>query len=105
METALRQQFLLAAGYEEVDYPTLKAFARNSVAYSFLPAPDRARLLARLDADFDAFERLDVSTAWVAGGSRIVQSDSARAATIGPLRPDVRRRSDGAGAGLSRPGL
>ena len=57
MGTDLREQFLLAAGYEEVDYPTLKAFARNSVAYSFLPAPDRARLLARLDVDFDAFER------------------------------------------------
>ena len=35
---------------------TLKTIAMNSIAYSFLPAADRQRLLRRLEDDFEVFE-------------------------------------------------
>ena len=56
MLSDLRQQFVLAATSDTVSYPTLKAFARNSIAYSFLPDADRQRLLYRLDDALAAFE-------------------------------------------------
>ena len=56
MGTDLREQFALAAGYEQIGYLDLKTFVRNSVEYSFLPGTDRARLAAKLEQDLDAFE-------------------------------------------------
>ena len=41
---------------DAVSYRTLKAFALNSIAYSFLPDADRQRLLRRLENDFASFE-------------------------------------------------
>ena len=62
MLSDLKQQFALAARNRAVSYPTLKAFALNSIARSFLPEPDRRRLLRRLENDFAAFE----ATRWEA---------------------------------------
>ena len=56
METDLREQFALAAQFEEVDYGDLKSLARNSLLHSFLPSNDKQRLLARLEKDLVAFE-------------------------------------------------
>ena len=56
MLSDLRQQFALAARNDAVSYRTLKGFAMNSIAYSFLPDADRQRLLRRLAEDFAAFE-------------------------------------------------
>ena len=62
MLSDLRQQFALAARNPSVSYPTLKTFAMNSIAYSFLPDADRQRLLRRLEDDFATFE----ATPWEA---------------------------------------
>ena len=62
MLSDLKQQFALAARNRAVSYPTLKAFALNSIARSFLPEPARHRLLRRLENDFAAFE----ATRWEA---------------------------------------
>ncbi len=64
MLSDLTQQFALAARNDSVSYRTLKALARNSIEYSFLPAADRGRVLRRLDGDFAAFE----ATLWNARG-------------------------------------
>ena len=56
MLSDLRQQFALAARNPSVSYPTLKTFAMNSIAFSFLPDADRQRLLRGLEDDFAAFE-------------------------------------------------
>ena len=64
MLSDLRQQFTLAARNDAVSYGTLKTFAMNSIAYSFLPDADRRRLLRRLEDDFAAFE----ATMWGTGG-------------------------------------
>ena len=56
MLSDLRQQFALAARNPSVSYPTLKTFAMNSIAFSFLPDVDRQRLLRGLEDDFAAFE-------------------------------------------------
>ena len=62
MLSDLKPQFALAARNRAVSYPTLKAFALNSIARSFLPEGDRRRLLRRLESDFAAFE----ATRWEA---------------------------------------
>ena len=64
MLSDLPQQFALAARNEAVSYRTLKTFAINSIAYSFLPDAHRQRLLRRLEGDFAAFE----ATPWRTGG-------------------------------------
>jgi hypothetical protein len=56
MGTGLRQQFVLAAAYDELSYRDLKGFIRNSIGYSFLAPADRTRLLRRLDRELAAFE-------------------------------------------------
>ena len=69
MLSDLRRQFALAARNVAVSYPTLKALATNSIAYSFLPQVDRQRLLRRLEGDFAVFE----ATRWETphgGGAR-----------------------------------
>ena len=69
MLSDLRLQFALAARNVAVSYPTLKALATNSIAYSFLPQVDRQRLLRRLEGDFAVFE----ATRWETshgGGAR-----------------------------------
>ena len=63
MLSDLRQQFALAARNDAVSYRTLKAFALNSIAYSFLPDADRQRLTRRLEDDFASFE----ATRWGGG--------------------------------------
>ena len=56
MLSDLRQQFALAARNDGVSYQTLKGFALNSIAHSFLQEADRRRLLRRLENEFAAFE-------------------------------------------------
>ena len=56
MGTGLREQYRLAAGYDQISYLDLKRMVRNSIEYSFLEAEDRARLAERLERDLAAFE-------------------------------------------------
>jgi adenosine deaminase len=71
MGTGLREQYQLAAAYEELSYLDLKQFVRNSVEYSFMEPGARARLQDRLEGEFAAFE-----------------SGRARAASQGGEEPD-----------------
>ncbi len=56
MSTDLREQFALAAEVAEVDYQTLKTFARNSLEVSFLATADKRRLQRQLERQLEAFE-------------------------------------------------
>ena len=57
MGTTLREQFRIAASFEEVDYLDLREFALDSVRYSFLPDGERAVLERQLLGEFEAFEQ------------------------------------------------
>jgi adenosine deaminase len=39
-----------------IDYPTLKTFARNSIAYAFVDAATKRTLEERLETEFSRFE-------------------------------------------------
>ena len=57
MLTTMREQFVLAAAFSEVDYLALKGFVFNSIRYGFHSSGDRERLLDDLTRDFAEFER------------------------------------------------
>ncbi len=54
--TSLTHEFRKAVGEQELDYITIKAMARNSIAYAFVEDGTKARLLAELDDAFTRFE-------------------------------------------------
>ena len=56
MGTGLREQFVLAAGYEQICYRDLKQIIRNSIEYSFLEDGERERLAKRLERELADFE-------------------------------------------------
>ncbi len=56
MVTTLREQFEVAARFDEVSYGTLKRFALDSIRRSFLEERERLRLEAELRRRFAAFE-------------------------------------------------
>jgi adenosine deaminase len=56
MGTGLREQFVLAAGYEQISYRDLKQIIRNSIEYSFLEDGERDRLAKRLERELAEFE-------------------------------------------------
>jgi adenosine deaminase len=50
-------EFVKAVQEHNLDYPTLKRLARNSIAFSFADAATRARLTTQLEAAYTEFER------------------------------------------------
>lgn len=56
-------EFLRAVEEHGLDYVTLKQLARNSVAYAFVDAANKARLQADLESAFRAFERQQATAA------------------------------------------
>ena len=54
--TEMTVEYFKAATEQGLDYSTLKQMAVNSIKYSFVQEPVKARLLARLERDFVAFE-------------------------------------------------
>jgi hypothetical protein len=54
--STLTLEFRKAVEEQGVDYPTLKAMARNSLEFSFADAATKTRLRSDLDAAFGAFE-------------------------------------------------
>jgi adenosine deaminase len=53
----MTMEYVRAVQEQGLTYSKLKEMSRNSIRYAFLQEPVKARLLARLDADFAAFER------------------------------------------------
>ncbi|MGK2961766.1 MAG: adenosine deaminase family protein [Gemmatimonadaceae bacterium] len=54
--TSLTHEFRKAVEEQGLDYMTIKAMARNSIAYAFVEDGTKARLLAELDDAFTRFE-------------------------------------------------
>lgn len=54
--SSITREFERAVEEHELDYPTLKALARNSLQFSFAQADAKAQLLEAFDADLRAFE-------------------------------------------------
>lgn len=52
----LAQEYVLFASRYKPDYAEIKKVSYNSLRYAFLPAADKARLSAQLDARYAAFE-------------------------------------------------
>ncbi len=52
----MTHEYLRAVVDQKLDYPTLKAMARNSIDYSFAPDTTKARVRASLDSSFTRFE-------------------------------------------------
>jgi adenosine deaminase len=52
----LTREYERAADEHGLDYPALKAIARNSLTHAFVEAPEKARLLREFDAAVAAFE-------------------------------------------------
>ena len=62
LRTDMTQEYLLAAREQGLGYRALKALARASLTYSFLPeGPERTALLDGLDRDFEQFEKTHVA--------------------------------------------
>jgi adenosine deaminase len=57
MGTTLREQFEIAAGFEEVGYLDLRQFVLNSIHYSFLPEEERTALERELLGELELFEQ------------------------------------------------
>jgi adenosine deaminase len=53
----MTREFRRAVEEQNLSYRTLKALARNSIVYSFVDDPTKARLLTRLDSAFVEFEK------------------------------------------------
>ena len=53
----MTMEYVRAVLDQGLTYSELKEMSRNSIRYAFLREPLKARLLAKLDADFIAFER------------------------------------------------
>ncbi len=64
LRTNLTEQYvLLASRYPEFTYDDIKRIIYNSINYSFIKEPSvKRQLLARLDRDFIAFEKLIIDT-------------------------------------------
>jgi len=54
--TDLTQEYVRAAQTWHLGYRDLKDLARSSIQYSFLSAPDKAKLKSQLEQDFKSFE-------------------------------------------------
>jgi len=54
--SSLTREFERAVEEHDLDYPTLKALARNALQFSFVQADEKATLLEQFDADVRAFE-------------------------------------------------
>lgn len=52
----MTEEYMRAVLDQGLDYRTLKKMARNSITYAFVQEEVKARLLAKLDRDFSAFE-------------------------------------------------
>jgi adenosine deaminase len=52
----LSNEYQRAVEEQGLSYRELKQMSRNSIAHSFLPAPEKARLAQQLDAAFVRFE-------------------------------------------------
>ena len=58
LRTDLTEQYVAAARrYPQLTYQDFKQFAFNSLAYAFLPEDEKTRLSAKLEQDFNGFER------------------------------------------------
>jgi adenosine deaminase len=73
-------EYFKAATQQGLGYATLKQMARNSVAHSFASAGEKARLQAKLEADFSAFE------AQYAAPAKAAVTPAAPAASSGPAK-------------------
>jgi adenosine deaminase len=53
----MTMEYVRAVQDQGLTYSKLKEMSRNSIRYAFVQPHVKARLLAKLDADFVAFER------------------------------------------------
>lgn len=58
LRTDLTHEYVRAVMEQHLDYQQLKAITRNTIAYSFLPADEKARLQEQLDEKLRQFEKV-----------------------------------------------